>query len=126
MIASTEILLIILFAGLIIGLVSGFPVPFVMLGTSLIVGILGVGQGFLPMMILRVFDTMENYILAAIVLFVYMGIMLERSGAAERLFSSAHILLGGLRGGLALAVVAVCTIMAAATGIMGAPVIIVF
>ena len=124
MITSPEILLIILFAGLIIGLAIGFPVPFVMLGISLIVGVLGVGSGFFHMMILRVFETMENYILAAIILFVYMGIMLERSGAAERLFSSAHILLGGLRGGLALAVIAVCTIMAAATGIMGAPVII--
>ena len=124
MITSPEILLIILFAGLIIGLAIGFPVPFVMLGISLIVGFLGVGQGFFHMMILRVFDTMENYILAAIILFVYMGIMLERSGAAERLFSSTHILLGGLRGGLALTVIAVCTIMAAATGIMGAPVII--
>ena len=60
----------------------------------------------------------------AIVLFVFMGIMLEKLGAAEKLFSSLHIILGGLRGGLALAVVAVCTIMAAATGIMGAPVII--
>ena len=124
MITSPEILLIILFVGLIIGLAIGFPVPFVMLGISLIVGFLGVGQGFFHMMILRVFETMENYILASIILFVYMGIMLERSGAAERLFSSTHILLGGLRGGLALTVVAVCTIMAAATGIMGAPVII--
>jgi len=124
LIASPEVLLIILFAGLIIGLAIGFPVPFVMLGISLIVGVLGVGHGFFHMMILRVFETMENYILAAIILFVYMGVMLERSGAAERLFSSSHILLGGLRGGLALAVVAVCTIMAAATGIMGAPVII--
>jgi tripartite ATP-independent transporter DctM subunit len=124
LITSPELLLIILFAGLILGLASGFPVPFVMLGISLIVGVLGVGHGFFPMMILRVFETMENYILAAIILFVYMGIMLERSGAAERLFSAAHILLGGLRGGLALAVVVVCTIMAAATGIMGAPVII--
>jgi tripartite ATP-independent transporter DctM subunit len=123
-ITSPEILLIILFAGLIIGLASGFPVPFVMLGISLIVGVLGVGPGFFHMMILRVFETMENYILASIILFVYMGIMLERSGAAERLFSSTHILLGGLRGGLALTVIAVCTIMAAATGIMGAPVII--
>ena len=124
MMISPELLLVILFAGLILGLGSGFPVPFVMLGISLIVGVLGVGHGFFHMMILRVFETMENYILAAIILFVYMGIMLERSGAAEKLFSSAHILLGGLRGGLALAVVAVCTIMAAATGIMGAPVII--
>jgi len=95
-----------------------------MLGISLIVGVMGAGSGFFHMMILRVFETMENYILAAIILFVYMGIMLERSGAAERLFSSTHILLGGLRGGLALAAVAVCTVMAAATGIMGAPVII--
>jgi tripartite ATP-independent transporter DctM subunit len=124
LITSPEILLIILFAGLIIGLAIGFPVPFVMLGISLIVGVLGVGSGFFHMMILRVFETMENYILGAIILFVYMGIMLERSGAGERLFSSTHILLGGLRGGLALAVIAVCTIMAAATGIMGAPVII--
>jgi len=124
LITSPEILLIILFVGLIIGLAIGFPVPFVMLGISLIVGFLGAGHGFFHMMILRVFETMENYILVAIILFVYMGIMLERSGAAERLFSSTHILLGGLRGGLALTVVAVCTIMAAATGIMGAPVII--
>ncbi len=124
LIQSPEILLILLFGGLILGLASGFPVAFVMLGASLIVGFLGVGPGFFHMMIMRVFETMHNYILASIILFVYMGIMLERSGAAERLFSSIHISLGGLRGGLALAVVIVCTIMAAATGIMGAPVII--
>ena len=114
----------ILFGGLVIGLSMGFPVPFVMLGASFLAGFLGVGTGFFSMMVLRVFETMHNYILVAIVLFVFMGIMLERSGAAERLFSSIHQLLGGLRGGLALAVVAVCTVMAAATGIMGAPVII--
>ena len=124
LIQSPEILLFILFAGLILGLATGFPVAFAMLGASFIVGFLGVGPGFYHMMILRLFETMHNYILASIILFVYMGIMLEKSGAAERLFSSIHLLLGGLRGGLALAVVAVCTVMAAATGIMGAPVII--
>jgi tripartite ATP-independent transporter DctM subunit len=121
---SPELLIAVLFIGLIIGLLLGFPVPFVMLGVSMMVGYLGVGPGFFPMMILRVFETMQNYILIAIVLFVFMGIMLEQSGAAERLFTSIHVLLGGLKGGLALAVVVVCTIMAAATGIMGAPVII--
>ena len=124
MISSPEILIFLLFAGLVIGMLVGFPVPFVMLGVSMVVGFLGVGYGFFPMMILRVFETMQNYILIAIILFVFMGIMLEHSGAAERLFSSLHILLGGLKGGLALAVIVVCTIMAAATGIMGAPVII--
>lgn len=124
MIESPQILLFILFAGLIIGLASGFPVPFAMLGASFIVGILGVGQGFYHMLIFRVYETMHNYILVSIILFVFMGIMLERSGAAERLFTSIQVMLGGLTGGLALAVVVVCTIMAAATGIMGAPVII--
>ena len=113
-----------LFAGLIAGLLAGFPVPLVMLGISVIVGYLGEGSGFFPMMILRIFETMQNYILIAIVLFVFMGIMLEYSGVAERLFSATHMLLGGLHGGLALAVVIVCTVMAAATGIMGAPVIL--
>lgn len=124
LIDSPEVLLLILFAGLIGGLTAGFPVAFVMLGISFIVGFLGIGPGFYHMMVLRVFETMQNYILAAIILFVYMGIMLERSGAAEKLFSSVHLVLGGLKGGLALAVVVACTIMAAATGIMGAPVII--
>ena len=123
-IESPEILILLLFAGLIIGLATGFPVAFVMLGSSIIVGLLGVGPGFFHMMAFRIFETMHNYILVSIILFVYMGIMLQRSGAAERLFTSIHISLGGLRGGLALAVVVVCTIMAAATGIMGAPVII--
>lgn len=124
MIASPELLLFVLFGGLILGLALGFPVPFVMLGSSMLAGLLAIGPTFFHMMIMRIFETMDNYILVAIVLFVFMGIMLEKSGAAERLFSSLHIILGGLRGGLALAVVAVCTIMAAATGIMGAPVII--
>jgi tripartite ATP-independent transporter DctM subunit len=122
--ASPEILLCCLFGAFILGLATGFPVPFVMLGSSLIVGFIGVGEAFFNMLVLRFFETMHNYILVSIILFVFMGIMLERSGAAERLFSSLHLLLGGLRGGLGLAVVGVCTIMAAATGIMGAPVII--
>lgn len=124
LVQSPEILVLLLFGLLIAGLATGFPVAFVMLGSSLIVGVLGVGDQFFHMMVLRVFETMHNYVLASIILFVYMGIMLEKSGVAQRLFSSMHVALGGLRGGLALAVIAVCVIMAAATGIMGAPVII--
>ncbi len=119
-----EITLILLFCSLIGGLAMGFPVPFVMLGSSMLAGLLAAGPVFFHMMVLRVFEAMSSYVLIAIVLFVFMGLMLEKSGAAERLFSSLHILLGGLRGGLALAVIAVCTVMAAATGIMGASVII--
>jgi tripartite ATP-independent transporter DctM subunit len=95
-----------------------------MLGISLIVGLLGGGIGFFDMMYLRIFEAMQNYILVAIILFIFMGLMLDKSGMGDKLFRSAHIVLGRLPGGLALSVVAVCTVMAAATGIIGAPVII--
>jgi len=119
-----ELILAVLFGTLLAGLALGFPVPFVMLGSSMLAGLLAVGPVFFHMMVLRVFEAMSSYTLIAIVLFVFMGLMLEKSGAAERLFTALHILLGRLRGGLALSVIAVCTVMAAATGIMGASVII--
>lgn len=119
-----HLLLSLLLGGLILGLVAGYPVAFVLFGISCLVGYLCLGTAFFSLLILRVFETMHNYILVSIILFIFMGIMLERSGAAEKLFSAMHILLGGLKGGLALATIIVCTIMAAATGIMGAPVII--
>ncbi len=119
-----NLLLILLFGSLLFGLGIGFPVGFVLLGSSILVGFLGFGTPFFSMMIMRVFETMHNYVLVSIVLFIFMGVMLERSGAGEKLFSSLHILFGGVKGGLALATILVATIMAAATGIMGAPVII--
>ncbi len=121
---NSHILLFILFSGLLIGLFSGLPVGFVLLGISIFVGFMGFGTSFFSMMIIRVFETMHNYVLVSIILFIFMGIMLEKSGAGEKLFSSMHILFGKLKGGLALATIIVSTIMAAATGIMGAPVII--
>ncbi|WP_461832963.1 TRAP transporter large permease [Desulfothermus sp.] len=121
---SNNVLIWILLVGLFVGLFSGLPVGFVLLGISIIVGVIGFGSPFFSMMMMRVFETMHNYVLVSIVLFIFMGIMLERSGAGEKLFSSMHILFGRVRGGLAFAAIIVSTIMAAATGIMGAPVII--
>lgn len=120
---GTEISLLLLFGGLVAGLALGFPVAFVMLGTGLFVGLAGGGASFVHTMLLRTYGVMEHYELVAIALFVFMGMMLSRSGAAEHLFSSFHIVLGGLRGGLAITTVAICTIMAAATGIVGASVV---
>lgn len=121
---SNNILLTILFLGFLSGLFLGIPVGFVLLGISVIVGFIGFGTSFFSMMVLRIFETMHNYVLVSIILFIFMGIMLEKSGAGERLFSSMHVLFGRLKGGLAFATIIVSTIMAAATGIMGAPVII--
>ena len=94
-----------------------------MLGSGLIVGLLGGGPSFIHTLLMRTYGVMEHYELVAIPLFVYMGVMLSRSGSAERLFSAFHVALGGLRGGLAITTVVICTIMAAATGIVGASVV---
>lgn len=120
---SAELLIVILFGLLLIGIFLGFPVAFVMLGSGLIVGYLSAGLPFMHTLVERTYGVMEHYELVAIPLFVYMGVMLEKSGCAERLFSAFHISLGGLSGGLAIATVAICTIMAAATGIVGASVV---
>jgi tripartite ATP-independent transporter DctM subunit len=119
---SPEILTILMLAGLVVGIFGGFPLGVVMLGVSLIVGVLGAGVEVLPMMIIRTYGTMTEYILAAIPLFIFMGVMLEASGAAERLFSSVQILLGSLRGSLIHTVILICTIMAMCTGIVGSTV----
>jgi len=119
---SPEILTIIMFGGLLVGILAGFHIAFVMLGIALIVGVAGAGEGFFPMMVLRTYGAMTEYILAAIPLFVFMGVMLQYSGAAERLFSAVQLWLGPLRGGLTITTVLICTIMAACTGIVGASV----
>jgi tripartite ATP-independent transporter DctM subunit len=119
---TPEILTILMLGGLVVGIMLGFPIAFVMLGISLIVGLLGAGPGFFPMMVLRTYGTMSEYILAAIPLFVFMGIMMEYSGTAERLFSALHLWLGPLRGSLLITTIVICTVLATCTGIVGASV----
>lgn len=118
-----EILIALLFASLLGAVFLGFPVAFGMMGSGLLIGLLGTGPEFFHTIVLRTYGVMDNYELIAIPLFVFMGVMLGQSGAAERLFSAFYITLGGLRGGLALTTVVICTIMAAATGIVGASVV---
>jgi tripartite ATP-independent transporter DctM subunit len=63
---------------------------------------------------------MKNYIFLAAPLFLFMGVFMEKAGVAEKLYSSLYLVLGGLRGGLGIATIIICTIFAAATGIVGA------
>ncbi len=112
----------VMFTAMLIAILLGYPVAFVLMGLAMVFGYLGWGPGVIPAFFLRVLGVMKNYIFVAIPLFVFMGVMMERSGAAERLYGAAHLLMGGL-GGLAVATVFVCTIFAAATGIVGASVV---
>ncbi len=101
----------------------GFPVSFTLGGVSLFFGVITFGLDFFNLLPMRIWGTMTNYVLIAVPLFVYMGVMLEKSGIAERLLETMALLFGRLRGGLAISVVVVGALLAASTGIVGATVV---
>ncbi len=112
-----------MFLALTIFLMAGFPVTFTLLGTSLCFGLIGFGWGFFNLLPLRIWGVMGNVTLLAVPLFVFMGVMLERSGLAEELLDTMGLLFGRIRGGLAVSVVLVGALLGASTGIVGATVV---
>ena len=112
-----------MFLALTILLMAGFPVTFTLLGTSLCFGLIGFGWDFFNLLPLRIWGRMTNVTLIAVPLFVFMGVMLERSGLAEDLLNTMGILFGRIRGGLAISVVIVGALLGASTGIVGATVV---
>jgi tripartite ATP-independent transporter DctM subunit len=120
-----EILAILMVAAVIAALMAGYPVALTLAGVSLmfailshILGVLGLGiLGALPQ---RIFGVMTNETLLAIPMFIFMGVMLERSRVAEELLETMGRLFGTLRGGLGISVVIVGTLLAAAKGVVGA------
>lgn len=124
-----EILAIVMFLTVCIALLGGFPVAFTLAGTGLIFATIGWSLdvftfslfGALPS---RIFGTaMTNEVLVAVPLFVFMGVMLERSKVAEELLDAMGMLFGTLRGGLGISVAVVGALLAASTGIVGATVV---
>jgi len=118
----------IMFLGLIIFLLMGFPVAFSLGACGLFFGFVGVQLGVLPEALLqalplRLFGIMQNDTLLAIPFFTLMGLILERSGMAEDLLDTIGQLFGPVRGGLALAVILVGALLAATTGVVAASVI---
>ncbi|MEE4265045.1 MAG: TRAP transporter large permease subunit [Desulfobacteraceae bacterium] len=112
-----------MFLALTILLMIGFPVTFTLLGTALVFGLIGFGWDFFNLLPLRIWGRMTNITLIAVPLFVFMGVMLERSGLAEELLDTMGLLFGRLRGGLAISVVVVGALLGASTGIVGATVV---
>ncbi|HSB25954.1 MAG TPA: TRAP transporter large permease subunit [Burkholderiaceae bacterium] len=119
----------IMFTGLVVFLLVGFPVAFSLAACGLFFGWLGVELGvpgmesLLQALPLRVFGIMANDTLLAIPFFTFMGLILERSGMAEDLLDTIGQLFGPIRGGLAYAVVLVGAMLAATTGVVAASVI---
>ena len=123
-----EILAGLMFVGIIGVLLLGFPVAFTLAGTSLIFGLVGMWFGVfdpsnLGSLAGRYFGLMTNEVLVAVPLFIFMGVMLERSKIAEQLLMTMGKLFGNLRGGLGISVIVVGALLAASTGVVGATVV---
>lgn len=120
---SMEILSFIMLGAIVLAIVVGIPVAFALASIPLIFGYFFVSPGILPLFPLQGFGMMTSYSFVAAPLFIFMGALMERSGIADTLFEAFYHLLGGVKGGLALATVAMATIFGACTGIVGAGVI---
>lgn len=120
---SPELITILMFVGVVVGVLMGYPLGFVLAGLGMIFGLTQVGIGVVPMFISRTMTLAKSYVLIGAPLFIFMGVMLERSGASDKMYHAMHLWMGGLRGGLAMGTILICTLFAACTGIIGASVV---
>jgi tripartite ATP-independent transporter DctM subunit len=104
-------------------LLLGFPVAFTFGGVAVFFGLLAEGTQIFSLMPHRIWSIMNNTILMAIPLFIFMGIVLQKSRLAERLLESMGFLFGEIRGGIAISTVLVGALLAASTGVVGASVV---
>ena len=117
---SIELITILIFGSVVVGLALGLPLAFALGGVAVVFTFFLWGPEALYMVASRTFGVMSAFILVAIPLFIFMANVLERSGSAEDLYSMMYHWMGPLRGGLAMGTVVICTLFAAMAGISGA------
>ncbi|PCJ32635.1 MAG: C4-dicarboxylate ABC transporter [Gammaproteobacteria bacterium] len=118
-----EIWALVMFGVLFLFLLLGYPVAFTLGAVALGFGSFFLGLDFFNLLPLRIWGIMTNFTLLAVPLFVFMGVILEKSGIAEELLETMGLLFGRVRGGLAISVVIVGALLAATTGVVGASVV---
>jgi len=119
---SPVLVAILMLGGLLIFIHLGYPLGIVLGGVAMTVGYLVIGDIVFHMFRIRILAFISDFILLAVPLFIFMGVMVEKSGVAERLYSGLYLWCGGLRGGLAVSSIAMGTILAACVGVIAASV----
>ena len=131
-----DYLVIAMFLTFIALLFTGYPIPFVLAGVAALFTLvayladfyLGAMTGldfmYIGMVVNRIFKLMDNWVLVAVPMFIFMGLMLDRAGVAEKMMLTMQDLFGRVRGGLAITVALIGIILAASTGIIGASVVL--
>jgi tripartite ATP-independent transporter DctM subunit len=122
-VSGTEILAILMLVAFFGLLMLGVPVALTLATTGFVFGFLGFGTGLFNLLPARIYGVVANYQWLAIPLFVFMGVMLEKSRLADDLLDVVGHIAGGLRGGMAIGIIMVGVLMGATTGIVGATVI---
>ncbi len=123
---SVEFLTVAMFVSLIVAITLGHPLAYTLAAIATLFGLIDNGfniPGLFDLFVNNTWGVMENYVLVAIPLFILMAQLLDRSKVSDKLFEALYVVLGGIKGGLGLAVVVVCTVFAATTGIIGASVV---
>jgi len=119
---SPEVLGLVMIALMVVAILIGFPTAFTLMSLGVTFGFLGMGFVVFDLVVQRTFFVMQNDVLVAIPLFLFMGYIIERAGILDELFHAIQVLLGWLPGSLAVATLLTGTIFATATGIVGASV----
>ena len=120
---SIELITILLFALFIALLLAGLPLAFTLGATACVFILIMFSPAILIMAVMRIYNMMLSYAMAAVPLFIFMAAILEKAGVAEQLFQSVYVWSGPLRGGIAYATIIACIIMAAMVGIVGAEIV---
>jgi tripartite ATP-independent transporter DctM subunit len=119
---SANAILLLMFGGLSVFMLTGLPIAFVLGGLSLLFTVTLWEPNAVIVLVLQIFDTMKSEALLAIPLFILMACILQRSGVIEDLYHAMALWFGRLKGGLAIGTVIICVVMAAMTGVVGAAV----
>ena len=119
---SPEFVTVVMLGAVVIGLFTGFPIAFILGTTAFLFGLPFFGEQIGKLIYQRVWNLLLNYTLLAVPLFIFMGLVLERSGIAERLYDVLYLWLGRVRGGLGIVTIVVGTVLAATVGTISASV----
>jgi tripartite ATP-independent transporter DctM subunit len=119
-VVTLSLLLVALFIAI---LLAGLPLAFATGAVAVVFAYLLFGEPGLTLIISRIFTLMGNYVLVSVPLFIFMACILERAGVAEAIFHAVHVWAGRIRGGLAVAVIISCALMAAMVGVIGAEIV---
>ncbi len=123
---SLEFMTLAMFGSLILAITLGHPLAYTLAAIATLFGLIDNGfyiPGLFDLFVNNAWGVMNNYVLVAIPLFILMAQLLDRSKVSDKLFEALYVVLGSVKGGLGLAVVVVCTVFAATTGIIGASVV---